>query len=529
MLESKRILLVDDSATIRSYLGWVLREQGALVDVAETGLEGLQKWREGHYEIVLLDLFLPDTDGIEVLSRIREADYRTCVVMITGMGAIKSAIEAVRKGADGYVEKSQIAIGGDLSEFLHHLERSLEIRAAQVARRELEDQLKRKNQELQATVEELQAARHSLIDERNKLRQILFSLSEMVIVVDRDGRVILINPLAEQELGMREEEVVGKPLTALDVSDVLLAEVDKVMHTGTSIQMEVEHIKRYSTNGSRVFSTTLNPVHTHDGKLLGTVIVLRDITQEQELQRMKEDFYSMITHDLRSPTSAILGFVDMLRMGTMGEVTSEQREILDIIYESGKRLLELINDFLDYSMIDSGFLRLHKENVDVRELIREAVRDVQPLARQKEHQINVSAPAEPVVAYIDGPRIKQVLINLLSNAVKYTDTGGSIEIVLDAGTEEFTVSVRDNGIGIPESQLPYLFTKYRRVPGERTRLIRGTGLGLLIVKEIVEAHGGRVWVQSKEGEGSTFGFTIPLATSDPNGGHLELTEVHVSA
>jgi len=367
MLKDKRILAVDDSAAIRSYLPTILTPQCARVDVAGSGREGLEMCAgDERYDLVLLDLILPDMNGIEVLEHIRQEDDETTVVILTGAGGVKSAIAAVRGGADGYVEKQDIAVGSDLTEFFYVLEQALEHRAGLVAQR--------------------------------------------------------------------------------------------------------------------------------------------------QLQEVKADFYSMVTHDLRSPAAGVLTAVQILLEGAAGPLAPEQAEIFDIIRKSADKMLRLVNDYLDFAKIDAGYLRLNLGDVELREVVEASVHLVRLQSQSKSQMLTLNLPPDPVPACADAERLLQVFDNLLSNAVKYTPEGGCITVQLCVEDGQAVFRVSDTGMGIPPAQLPALFTKYHRVPGEASRGVHGTGLGLLIVKEVVEAHGGTVRAESAgvPGKGATFIVSIPL-------------------
>jgi signal transduction histidine kinase len=367
MLKNKRILAIDDSAAIRSYLRAVLTPQCASVDVVTTGQEGLEMCiGDERYDLVLLDLILPDVNGIEVLDRIRQEDDETTVVILTGVGGVKSAITAVQRGADAYVEKRDIAVGSDLTEFFYVLEQALEHRAGLVAQR--------------------------------------------------------------------------------------------------------------------------------------------------QLQEVKADFYSMVTHDLRSPASTILTAAELLIEGAVGSLTPEQTEIFDIIRQLAHKMLGLVGDYLDFAKIDAGYLRIKLNDVELRQVVEASTHLVRLQSQSKNQTLTLDLPPDPVPARADVERLLQVLDNLLSNAVKYTPEGGRITVQLRVEDGQAVFRVSDTGVGIPPAQLPALFTKYHRVPGEATRGIHGTGLGLLIVKEIIEAHGGAVRAESEgvPGKGATFIVSIPL-------------------
>jgi signal transduction histidine kinase len=235
------------------------------------------------------------------------------------------------------------------------------------------------------------------------------------------------------------------------------------------------------------------------------------LVAQKELESFKADFYSMVTHDLRNPTGSIKLSTEMLLNGDVGPLNEDQTEIVRITYNSSIKLLALINNYLDYAKIDAGYLRIDLDDVELRGLVESAAQLARIQAHAKEQTLTLTLPSEPVQARADAERFKQVLDNLLSNAIKYTPINGSINVQLmaDAGNAIFRVT--DTGYGLSAEQLPQLFTKYHRVPGQSTRGITGTGLGLLIVKEIVTSHGGTIEVESEGvGKGTTFIVTLPL-------------------
>ncbi len=507
--KDKKILIVDDSATVRLYLTQTMEQWGNHVLSAQDGTSAVQAWKSNRpLDLILLDIFLPDTTGIDVLKTIRAEDNQTAIVMITAHGNVDSAIEAVRLGADGYIEKAAINSPEAQQEFVHKLSRAIEIRAIVLERKQLEAAIRRQNSELRQMNDDLLAARQSLLSEKNRLRDILFSLSEAVIVVDTREKIVLMNREAETHLDIKERNAVNQPLSQYEINPELLAMVKQTLSQGNKTRREIT-APRLSYDLQRVFSCSTVPLRDHTGQTNGAVITLNDITQEKELAQMKQDFYSMITHDLRNPLSSILGFADLIYSGDLGDLNEEQKEVVGIIKNSGQKLLELVNDFLDYSSIEAGFLDIHKERVDLRNIIQKVPKEMAPLAQEKGHHIEVILPDEAAIAFIDVKRIERVLTNLYSNAIKYTPDGGHITLRLEERTGEYVISVQDSGIGISGESQSFLFQRYRRVKSDKTRHILGTGLGLLISKEIVEAHGGRIGVESKPEQGSTFFFTIP--------------------
>jgi len=234
----------------------------------------------------------------------------------------------------------------------------------------------------------------------------------------------------------------------------------------------------------------------------------------KELDNMKEAFVSNITHDLKSPLGAMKGYVDFLLKGKMGNINEKQHDALLRISENAVRLGSFISDILDYTRIKSGRVDLIKENIDMAKVIKETVRLIEPLAEKKLIILGTQVPDSPVEFMGDEKNLERVLHNLISNAIKFTPEKGQITIALEDKKKELIVSVSDNGVGIPPEDIDSIFERFHQVK-DHVKLVqtRGTGLGLAIVKGIVDAHGGKVWVESKLNKGSTFYFSLPKDTS----------------
>ena len=237
----------------------------------------------------------------------------------------------------------------------------------------------------------------------------------------------------------------------------------------------------------------------------------------EQLQRMKADFYSMVTHDLRNPAGNVRVATKMLRDGKGGPLTPKQSQLVEIAATAGEKLLRLITDYLDFAKIDAGYLRLEREVTDLAPVVRRALATAEPQAGVKRQSVRVQIPDHAVFAEVDASKLEQSLENLLSNAIKYTQDEGEISVSLERTGAQARITVSDTGAGIDPTQLPTLFAKYHRVPGQATRQAGGTGLGLLIAKEIVEAHGGSIRATSSgvPGEGTSFVVDLPLAVPFP--------------
>jgi signal transduction histidine kinase len=244
---------------------------------------------------------------------------------------------------------------------------------------------------------------------------------------------------------------------------------------------------------------------------LATEQTARLTALNMELQRAnqhKAEFLANMSHELRTPLNSILGFSQLLLEGDGGILTSDQRQDVDIIAQNGQHLLALINDLLDISKLEAGKAQLHRGEVEVEPLISECVENVSSLAKTKRLDLTASVSAEVGRIFADGPKLKQVLLNLLGNAIKFTETG-SVRVTAERQGAELRVSVRDSGIGVPAEDTERIFESFQQGKSGISGKYQGTGLGLAICRQLVEMHGGRIWVKSTPGQGSTFTFTIP--------------------
>jgi signal transduction histidine kinase len=362
----KRILTVDDSGLVRSALKRIFKDTNAKLEEAKNGTQAIERISEiSKFDLILLDLEMPDLNGIQVLEQIRRASQDVVVVMLTSSEDIKKAITTIREGADGYFQKQDLPLEGDKTPFFDALEQARNYRAGIIARRQLE--------------------------------------------------------------------------------------------------------------------------------------------------QLKTDFYSMITHDIRNPANVVELAIDEL-LEDKHTFDTNQQKMLVLASDAAKKMISLVTDYLDYAKIDAGYLKIETKDTDLCKLIQSSSDQAKVIASEKNQTLTLELP-ETLNVFVDEFKLKQVLDNLISNAVKYTPEHGSIEIKLEQKNDFVRFSVKDTGHGISSEHLKMLFEKFVRLPGE-THRSKGTGLGLVIVKAIVEGHGGKVWAESKGiGAGSIFQFEIPIKTA----------------
>jgi signal transduction histidine kinase len=234
----------------------------------------------------------------------------------------------------------------------------------------------------------------------------------------------------------------------------------------------------------------------------------------RELSAMKEEFLALTTHDLRSPLTVISGVINFFTSGRLGEMTPEQKNMVAMMERNTQNLIELVNDLLDASKLESGTMRLDPTTIELRGLVGELKEQMQPLAREKEIALEEEVPDDLPELLADRAKLRRVLVNLVSNALKFTPKGGRVRLGASREGRFVRVSVTDTGVGIPREDLHDIFDKYAQARSRATRSEKGTGLGLYITRQLVELHGGKIGVQSEVGRGSTFSFTIPIAEGD---------------
>jgi two-component system phosphate regulon sensor histidine kinase PhoR len=351
-----------------------------------------------------------------------------------------------------------------------------------------------------ATLENARAYQ-ALADERGTLAALLGSTQDAVLVVNSEGLVLLANPAVQGMLGLAHEAITGHTLESVPLDPRLC----EWLRAGGPSTAELP------LPDGRTAQVSVVAVTTAYGETVGVAAILRDISLLKQLAQMKNDFVSTVSHDLKNPLSVILGTAEL--MVRQGPADPRFPERCERIRRTASYMNELVSDLLDLGRIEAG-LDVPAERVDLRVLVPEVIAALQSQADQK--QIGVATDlggAVPVLAA--GPRLTQALLNLVGNAIKYTRPGGRVAVSVrpdaEPGARGVVVSIADTGIGIPAASLPYVFDKFYRVKSAATQDIPGTGLGLAITRSIIEAHGGRIWADSVEGQGTTFSFTLPPA------------------
>jgi len=365
------------------------------------------------------------------------------------------------------------------------------------------DSLEALGSSLNQTASRLDRTIRTLTEERNLSAAILGSMVEGVAVVNGAERLVFTNPGFASILGLDVPPVAGSALLEVVRQTELIEAVRRVLAGEPRVEAEIVT----GTLRQHYFAATVASVRA--GETSGAVIVLHDITDLRKLERIRRDFVANVSHEFRTPLTAIQGFAETLIGGAIDDPQNRGR-FLAIILEHSRRLARLTEDLLRLSQMDAEQMQLEIRAVSVPQLIESCYETAQRRAAEKGLALSLNLPTQLPDVAADNRRLQEVLQNLLDNAIQYTLPGGKIVLSAETRGDEVVFTVADTGIGIPQADQPRIFERFYRVDVARSREAGGTGLGLSISKHLVEAHGGRIWVHSEVGVGSKFNFAVPV-------------------
>lgn len=336
----------------------------------------------------------------------------------------------------------------------------------------------------------------ALNQEKEQLSGVLSSMADGVITFDRRGEILVTNPPAQRFLQAWYNVEGGYQDLPDDMQELFQRVVSSEKEQTTEVGIQ-----------GRSWVIVMTPLYNRSF-VRGAVAVLRDMTEERRLDKMRKDFIANVSHELRTPVSMLQGYSEAI-VDDIAASEEEKKEIARIIYEESLRMGRLVNELLDLARMEAGHIHLKKESVEVNDFFERIIRKFQGLAREQNVELSLNVEDQGEQAYFDPDRIEQVLTNLIDNAIRHTGEMGSVSVTVNLADAEMKVHVADTGSGIPEEDVPFVFERFYKADKARTRGRAGTGLGLAIAKNIVEAHEGSISVKSKAGQGTTFSFFIP--------------------
>lgn len=352
-------------------------------------------------------------------------------------------------------------------------------------------------------------------EQRAQAEALFSSIGEGAIATDEFGRITRINPIALKILGYKESDLLGewfpKSIVALNDQNMIINLIDrpitKAFLTGKSITEKLFYRKK---DGQKLpVIITVSPILLAD-RPIGAIQVFRDITLEEEVDRMKSEFISLASHQLRTPLSAIKTYSHMLVDGYMGDVTPAQKKSLRTIISATNRMNELISTLLNITRIESGTIVINSRMLRVDRAAEEVIKELYLAASEKTIELSLAISGKLATSVkTDNLILKEIITNLVSNAIKYTNDGGSVAITVKGRVRDVLLTVKDTGWGIPKDAHDQVFSKFFRAQNTVKRETTGTGLGLYLVKGLLERLNGKIWFESEEGQGTTFYLTLP--------------------
>jgi two-component system, NtrC family, sensor histidine kinase KinB len=348
-----------------------------------------------------------------------------------------------------------------------------------------------------------------ILSEKRKSEAIVESISDGLMVTDRQMRILHLNSVMADLLGVTEERAIGAAAGAVVRDERLMAFLRSSGPDGQDPALPILQFER--NRRLHYFRVKLSKIFDSEGQLYGVVMLLQDVTQFKELDRMKSDFIATLSHEFRTPVTSITMSVDLLGQGILGPLNPKQRELLDSAKEDCERLTKLARELLQLSKLESGRMQLRNEELDIRAVAEFSLRPLQRQFQEKDIRLLNDVPAGLPFILADEQQVSWVITNLVTNALKYTGAGGTVRLRAREESDRLLVTVEDTGQGISPEHMSTIFDRFVQIKQAASSTPGSVGLGLAIAKEIVETYGGRIWVDSTVGRGSTFSFTLPLS------------------
>ena len=530
-MENSKIVVVDDEKMVTSAFKALFKVEGySDIHLFNNPNDAVEFLRENKPDLIISDFMMPEMNGLEFLTEAKKLYNEVSMILLTGYADKENAIKAINEiGLYKYIEKPwdnddlmmNIRNGIERSHLLENLRNKIE--ELEIAKKQLQDY----SQNLEKIVAERTA---DLSEANKKLSGIINYCADGIIIVDGEGNILQVNPACENMVGLSECSLCKKKIQEIAYSNVKEFNSAKDNKSGEIFGLSDENSEILLRDYFVVNS--LSGIHTpvemsfaaissDDDKNDKFVGVIRDVSVQKETEKLRDDFIATLTHDMRTPLLAAIQTLKFFLEGAIGELDDKQKVLLSTMLQSNEDLLGLVNALLEVYRFESGKLTLCKTAFSVKDLVEQCYSELKPLAEKKNIDFSVSFELEDNLHILaDRAEIKRVITNLCGNALNYTNKNGIVKVLAKAQCGDFIFSVTDNGNGIPQSDIPNLFKRFSQ--GTARKRSTGTGLGLYLSRQIIEAHNGKIWVDSKVDKGSEFSF---LLTDVVTGGKAEERQV----
>jgi len=488
-----KVLIVDDEKGLRVGAQRLLTGEGYEVTTAENGTDAVRLGTEAEFDLAVIDLKMPDLDGLEVLQQIKEKFPNTVCFIATAFASYETAVEATRLGAHSYIPKPFSP-----EELLSNLKDGYQRRLV--------------NLEAEKWKKEREESLLEVAFEKTRMNIIVNSIADGVLVVNKDGLAVLHNPAALRFLELQRISVEEYILDKLrpEILEMFKKFIDEENNEHKSYTVQIE----LKPNREFFIEATASAVRHPGNNLAGVVIVFKDITELKKIELIKSQFVSMVSHELKAPIAAVYGFLKLFNDDSI-PLTPEQRK--DYQNRSMIRLdglLTMVNDLLDISRMEMQTVHREIKRVCIHEVIATILELFQIDINKKGIHVIFDQDEYKQCIKADSDEITRLFTNLISNAIKYNREQGTITIKLSLSDDYLLATIKDSGIGLKPEEKNKLFTEFFRAKNDKTKNISGTGLGLSIVKRIVDSYSGKIEVESDYGEGTTFKVFLPTIISN---------------
>lgn len=505
-MKNGKIVVVDDDDTIVSALKTLFYiEDYSDAELFTDPKLALEYLKDNPPDLIISDFVMPDMNGLEFLSKANELYPEVSKILLTGYADKENAIKAINEvGLYKYITKPwenddlilSVKNGIERSHLLSQLREKID--ELEVANTKLEDY----SHNLETLVAERTA---DLMESNAKLQGIFSNCADGIILIDENGNIEQVNQAFENLLGLSSDNILKQNLSKIIRSSKF--DIIKTLKTEESDFFCRDCVIHNSMTEQDTPIDVSFACISEDSVIKRFVGVVHNITEQKEADKLRDDFIATLTHDLRTPLIAAIQTLKLFLDGSVGEINDKQKLLLSTMVKSNEDLLGLVNTLLEVCRYDASKIELCKTDFDFKSLVEQTYSELKPLADTKKIEFNISFETkDKLKIHADRSAIRRVICNLCGNAINYTNNNGNVDVSVKVQDKDLIFTVQDNGNGIPKEDIPHLFKRFSQ--GTSKKRSTGTGLGLYLSRQIIEAHGGKIWLESKLDKGSEFSFLL---------------------